>query len=150
MSLETWFMVSNLLVMPFWLLMIFVPHWRLTKRIMEPLWCAVIPALVYAGLFLTQLGGDPGALLNPSLDGIAALLSQPQAALIAWVHFLTFDLFVGRWAYLESRQKAISAWLVSPTLFLILMAGPLGMLVYLALRWAWLRSHPVHATAGPG
>jgi hypothetical protein len=50
------------------------------------------------------------------------------------VHFLAFDLFVGRWAYLDSRQRGTSAWIVSPILFLILMVGPLGLLLYLFVR----------------
>ena len=50
------------------------------------------------------------------------------------MHFLAFDLFVGRWAYLDSRQRGITAWLVSPILLLILMVGPLGLLLYLIVR----------------
>jgi hypothetical protein len=58
---------------------------------------------------------------------------------VAWAHLLAFDLFVGRWAYLDSRQHDISAWIASPLLFFILMAGPLGFLVYLGGRTAVLR-----------
>jgi hypothetical protein len=150
MQIEILFTISNLVVMPFWLLMIFAPRWLWTNKIMEQLWPIVIPALIYAGLLLTQLGGDISALLNPSLAGITALLAQPQAALIAWVHFLAFDLFAGRWVYLDSRQRRVSAWLASPALFLILMAGPLGFLIYLLLRWLWSVKHPVRPATQPG
>jgi hypothetical protein len=75
-----------------------------------------------------------GSLLNPSAAGIAQALSTPTAATIAWAHFLTFDLFVGRWAYLDSRERGLSAWLVGPVLFCILMAGPIGFLIYLGVR----------------
>ncbi|MCB0074886.1 MAG: DUF4281 domain-containing protein, partial [Caldilineaceae bacterium] len=51
-----------------------------------------------------------------------------------WVHFLAFDLFVGRWVYLDSRARGITAWLVSPILFVVLMLGPLGFLLYMAVR----------------
>ena len=81
-----------------------------------------------------------GSLLNPTLDGIAGLLGTPAGAAVGWVHFLAFDLFVGRWAYLDSRERGISAWLVSPTLFFVFMAGPLGLLLYLAVRWLSQRS----------
>jgi hypothetical protein len=73
-------------------------------------------------------------LLNPSLESMAAMLGTPQGALIAWAHFLAFDLFVGRWAWSEGRRLGISAWLTSPTLFLILVVGPIGLLLFLLLR----------------
>ena len=41
---------------------------------------------------------------------------------------------MGRWAYLDSRERRISAWLMAPVLFLTLMLGPIGFGLYLALR----------------
>lgn len=137
--METLFNLSNLWIMPFWLMMIALPHWSWTRRIMAGLWPILVLAVVYIYLLISQVGGDAGSLLNPTLTGIAALLGTPAGAAVGWVHFLAFDLFVGRWAYLDSRERRISAWLVSPTLFFILMAGPLGLLLYLAVRWGWQR-----------
>lgn len=133
--METIFNLNNLVIMPFWLLMIALPHWRWTQRIMATLWPIVVLALIYAVLLLSQVGGSASSLLNPTLAGIAGLLGTPAGAVAGWAHFLAFDLFVGRWAYLDSRERGISAWLVSPTLFFILTAGPLGLLLYLAVRW---------------
>ena len=129
----------NILVMPFWLLMLFAPHWQWTKRIMASFWPIVLVALLYAGLLLSQIGPIVGTLANPTLVTVAGILGQPTGATIAWAHFLAFDLFVGRWAYLDSREKEITAWIVSPLLFFILMVGPLGFLLYLLGRTAVLR-----------
>jgi hypothetical protein len=137
--LETIFTLANLFILPFWALIILLPHWRWTQRIMATLWPVVVLAVLYAVLLLSQIGGAAASLLNPTLDGIASLLGTPAGAAAGWVHFLAFDLFVGRWAYLDSRERNISAWLVSPTLFFILMAGPLGLLFYLGVRWVVLR-----------
>jgi hypothetical protein len=135
--MDTLFSLSNLLVMPFWLLMIFAPRWRWTRRILSGLWPVAIPALLYAALVIPRLPGLMAALARPDLLSIAALLGAPDGATIAWLHFLAFDLFVGRWAYLDSREEGVPALLASPALFLILMVGPLGLLVYLALRQVW-------------
>ena len=51
-------------------------------------------------------------------------------------HFLAFDLFVGRWVYLDSRERGISAWLMAPILLVVLMLGPLGFILYLVVRTA--------------
>ena len=65
---------------------------------------------------------------------VLTVLGTPAGATVGWVHFLAFDLFVGRWVYLDSRARGISAWLVSPILFVVLMFGPLGFLIYVAAR----------------
>ncbi len=132
--MEIIFNLSNLLILPFWLLMILAPGWRWTQRLMATLWPVFVLALIYTGLLLTQLGGAADSLLNPTLAGIAGLLGTPAGAAAGWVHFLAFDLFVGRWAYLDSRARGLNAWLVSPALVFILMAGPLGLLLYLLVR----------------
>jgi hypothetical protein len=129
------FQMSNLLVMPFWFLMILLPFWSWTKRIIGSPWIAAPAALLYASLVLPQAGGLLGALANPQLAQIAALLGTPAGATIGWVHFLAFDLFVGRWVYLDSRERKLTAWLVSPILFVVLMFGPLGLLLYLLVRF---------------
>lgn len=128
------FQLSNLLVMPFWALMIILPFWRWTQRIIRSPWIAAPAALLYVALVLPQIGGLLAELANPQLAQIAALLGTPAGATIGWVHFLAFDLFVGRWVYLDSRERNLSAWLVSPILFFVLMFGPLGLLLYLLVR----------------
>ncbi|MBK8837052.1 MAG: DUF4281 domain-containing protein [Anaerolineae bacterium] len=133
--LETLFGLSNLFVLPFWGLMIFAPGWRWTTNIMRSLLPFAALGALYAILLISQIGGAAGALLSPSAAGIAALLGTPAGATVGWIHFLAFDLFVGRWAYLDSRERGLSAWLVSPILVFVFMAGPLGLLMYLTARW---------------
>lgn len=132
--MNTVFSLSNLLVMPFWALMIVLPRWRWTERIIGSPLIVLPPALLYAALVVPRIRSLFGQLANPSLEGVAALLGTPEGATIGWVHFLAFDLFVGRWAYLNSRERQISAWLMAPVLFSILMFGPLGFVIYLAVR----------------
>jgi hypothetical protein len=138
LPMETIYNFLNVLVLPFWLLMLFAPHWVWTKRIMTSFWPIVLVALLYAGLLLSQIGGMAGLLANPTLTGIAEGLGNPTGATIGWAHFLAFDLFVGRWAYLDSRENKITAWIASPLLAFIFMVGPLGFLLYLGGRTAVL------------
>lgn len=134
MSLQSLFSLSSTLVMPFWLLMMVLPHWRWTKRLMQSPLVALPPALIYAALVFPQFGEIYGAVSSPTLSSIATLLGSPTGATIAWAHFLAFDLLVGRWAYLDSRERKISAFIVSPILFFTLMLGPIGFVSYLAVR----------------
>lgn len=134
MNFDLLFSLSNLLVMPFWLLMTLLPHWRTTKQIIKSPWIIIGPVLIYVYLVVPQMSGLFGVLANPSLDGIMAALNTPAATTIAWAHFLAFDLFVGRWIYLDSQNRKISAWFVAPMLFLTLMFGPVGFLGYMVLQ----------------
>ena len=128
------FRLSNLLVLPFWALMILLPRWRWTGRVMRSPLASAAPALLYAALVLPRLGTIWLAVARPTLTGVAALLGSPEGATIAWAHFLAFDLFIGRWIYLDSQERRLSALLTAPVLFLTLMLGPLGFLIYLVIR----------------
>ncbi|MGL4609782.1 MAG: ABA4-like family protein [Trueperaceae bacterium] len=132
--MNTIFSLSSLLVMPFWFLMIFLPTWKWTKRVIVSPWIVVGAAALYAALVLPGVLQILPAVMNPSLQGIQTLLGTPSGATIAWVHFLAFDLFVGRWVYLDSREKKVTPLIVSPILFFVFMLGPLGFLLYLFAR----------------
>ncbi|WP_437610197.1 ABA4-like family protein [Sorangium sp. So ce834] len=128
------FGLSGFLVLPFWALMIFLPRSRWTRRIMESPLVIVAPALLYTALVLPAIGEVLPIVNRPSLATVASLLGTPAGATIGWVHFLAFDLFVGRWVYLDSRDREISPWLMAPVLYLTLMLGPMGFALYLAVR----------------
>jgi hypothetical protein len=134
--MDTIFRVGNLLVLPLWGLMIFLPRWRGTARIMRSGLVCIAPALIYAGLALPRLGAIWPVVARPTLSGVGTLLASPAGATIAWVHFLAFDLFVGRWIYFDAQERQISPWLAAPILFLTLMLGPIGFMGYLAIRSA--------------
>jgi hypothetical protein len=139
------FRLSNLLMLPLWALMILAPRWRWTTRIMQSPLVSAAPAILYAALVVPRLGEIWPSVSRPTLNGVVALLGSPAGATIAWVHFLAFDLFVGRWIYLDSHERRVSAWLMAPVLFLALMLGPAGFLLYLVVRSVALSSVPAKA-----
>ncbi len=132
--MDSLFRFSNLLVMPFWALMILLPRWRWTARLLRSPLVIAAPASLYAALVFPRLAEIWPAVSQPTLNGIAALLGTPAGATIAWVHFLAFDLFMGRWIYLDSRERGVNPWLMAPVLFLTLMLGPVGFLSYRMVR----------------
>jgi hypothetical protein len=143
MNYDQLFNLTNLTVVPFWLLMIALPRWRWTQRIIASPLIALPPALIYAFLVLPQIGGLLASLGNPSVQTIVELLGTAAGTTIGWAHFLAFDLLIGRWAYLDSQEQGIHPLLMVPVLFFIFMLGPLGYLLYLGLRGIYaLRSSP--------
>lgn len=142
--MEALFSLGNLSVMPFWLLMILAPGWRWTGRIMASPLVALAPALAYAALVLPAVASLLPLVATPRLDAIAALLGTERGATVGWMHFLAFDLLVGRQIFLDARERQIPPWVSSPVLFFTLMLGPLGYLLHLASK-ALLR--PPHRSA---
>lgn len=138
--METIFSLSSLPVIPIWLLMILAPHWTWTKRILGSPLVILPPAMMYALLIVPNIPSALPALANPTLPGIMALLGSASGATVGWIHFLAFDLFVGRWAYLDSLERNIHPLAMAPILFLILMFGPLGFVLYLGARTAFPNS----------
>jgi len=119
---------------PFWALMILLPRWSWTGRIISsPL--IVLPAvLIYALLVIPAFGEVLPAVAAPTLGGVRELLGTADGAAAAWAHLIAFDLFVGRWSWLDSRTRGVPALIMSPVLVLTILLGPLGLLAYLLIR----------------
>lgn len=142
MSFQTLFAVTNILVAPFWLLMIVAPTWSVTRKVMQIRWVVLPIALTYALPIVPHLLTDLPVLARPNYDAIHQLLGEPRGTALAWAHILTADLFVGRWIYLDSRSKNLNPFLMAPIMILSLLAGPFGFTLYLLLNAATRKSAP--------
>lgn len=128
------FSLTFLVAVPFWALMIVLPHWSWTRRIAGSPWIVLPPVLIYLVLVAGSFGEVLPAVAQPTLGGVRELLGTADGAAAGWAHFIAFDLFVGRWAYLDSRERGIPALLMAPILLLTILLGPLGLLAYLLVR----------------
>lgn len=130
------FHLSALSVLPFWFLMIFLPHWQITKRTMASPWVILIPSLCYAGILLPNFSieGSYQVFSNPSPELLSQVLSLPWAASMMWAHVGAFDLFVGRWIYFDATEYDIHHLFVALPLGLAIFYGPLGFLFYAGIR----------------
>ena len=122
---------------PFWALMILLPRWSWTARIIGSPLIVVPPVLIYAVVVLGSLGEVLPAVVSPTLGGVRDLLGTADGATAGWAHLIAFDLFVGRWAYLDARERRIPHLVLAPVLLLTILLGPLGLLTYLLVRRAW-------------
>jgi hypothetical protein len=92
------------------------------------------PLLVYAAAVLPSLGTVLPAVTSPTAASVAALLGTPIGAAAGCAHFIGFDLFVGRWMYLDARDRGVHPLVMAPLLVLTILLAPLGLLAHLALR----------------
>jgi hypothetical protein len=83
------------------------------------------------------LGDVLPAVASPTLESVRGLLGTADGAAAGWAHFIAFDLFVGRWAWLDSRDRGVPALVMAPVLLLTILLAPLGLGLYLLLRVRW-------------
>ena len=133
----TLFSLTFAVAAPFWALMILLPHWTWTRRIVASPLIVAPPVLIYALLVIPSLGEVLPAVASPTLEGVRELLGTADGAAAGWAHMIAFDLFVGRWAYLDSRERGVPAPVMVPVLLLIILLGPLGIASYLLVRLRW-------------
>ncbi len=141
MNWDMIFGLANAWALLGWVILAFAPK----RTVVVPIVffaVAVLLACLYAGLIIPLMAGvisDGGPIGRPPADfttlaGVMALFDSPGGATIGWIHYLAFDLFVGIWIARNADAHKISRWLQAPILFFTLMAGPIGLLLYLLLR----------------
>ena len=133
MTLDLIFSGANLFVLPFWILIIFLPKWGVTRKVISSSIPFVVLAALYIYLFIISITPENAAALsNPKLADIARFFADESAAATGWIHFLVLDLFLGRYIYLEGQRTGV--W-TAHSLILCLFAGPMGLLSHILTYW---------------
>lgn len=130
---DTLFQFASPLALTGWLALALSPFAPRAATLYAGLAVPAVLSVGYAALILAFWSAAPGGY--DSLENVQALFTQPGVALAGWVHFLAFDLFVGAWIVRTARAEGIAHLLVLPCLGLTFWFGPVGFLLFLALRW---------------
>jgi hypothetical protein len=133
-DLELAFRLAHLPALAGWLALILAP--RRAGAVTFARAAAVLIALFYLVLFLWAAEAAAPLAADYSLRGVGGFFSDTRLLLLGWVHYLAFDLWVGSWETEEAARIGMSRALLVPSLLLTLMLGPLGLLLFLALRAA--------------
>ena len=147
-SWQALFLVTNLIAFAGWGALAFLPRGESVRRAV--LYGAVaLLCLAYLAMFVALFGGiadpyrAPGApppdLADYSVNGLRALFMSDGGIVLGWTHYLAFDLFVGLWIARDADRRGASRLVQLPFLFATLMAGPIGLLAWLAARNKWRR-----------
>ena len=148
MSAEQVFSITNTIAVLCWILLAVLPGRRWVTDIVTGKAAPALFAVIYIGIIVATFGRGEGSF--GSLAGVATLFSNPWLLLAGWLHYLAFDLLIGTWEARDARARKLPHLLLVPCLFLTLMFGPLGWLLYMGVRT--LRPEPAagsHATGQP-
>src|SRR5262245_53035924 len=117
----TFFILSNLAVAPFYLLMLVKPRADLTRRVLGSIWPIALPALVHVAfiafilMFIRpdvialwrELYIENGLFSAATIEFLSRMYGTfPEyATLHGWVHLVVGDMVMARWAYLDALER---------------------------------------------
>jgi hypothetical protein len=119
---------------PFWALMVVAPKWGWTRRIASSPWIVAPPLAFWFVFALPNFGDVLPAVVNPRLADWQELLADPAMVTMVWGQVIAWDLFVGRWMYLDSRARDVHPLVMGPLLVLTILLSPIAVPLYLLLR----------------
>lgn len=140
---QAMFSFTNAVVLIAWFILAFLPRKPLANTAVLYLGVGLL-CLCYAGMFVALASGsiDPGqvpgsqpyVMSDYSIEGLRRLFMSDAGMVIGWTHYLAFDLFVGLWIARDADAKGFGRVIQLPFLFFTLMAGPVGLLLWLIVR----------------
>ena len=121
---ENIYLVTNWGVIPFWLMLIFIPNNPITnffvQSVVAPLLLAIGYAYLSYNIFLEGNVFD-GFELYYGIDGLYSMFANETLLLIFWLHFLSISLFAGAWIVRDSKKYFIPKIITIPSLILSIL-----------------------------
>lgn len=135
------FGIANIWAMIFWAIMVLLPRKPLALSAVfyagVGLLClayALLLGLLLGGVVAPGATGEGAASGFTSIEGVRGIFMSDGGVTVGWIHYLAFDMFVGLWIARDADQKQFSRLVQAPVLLLTFMAGPAGLLVWMAIR----------------
>lgn len=139
--IHTLFSVATFFPQPFWLLIILFPKASWTKKIMGGLELPILCCLVHFAIVASSIAVQGSEATAPlaEFNNVFDPTGDPQRAFMGmtskypnfdaeeWAHVLTWDLFVGRWIWLDGLRRGI---FTSHSVLLSNLIGPPGLLLH--------------------
>ncbi len=143
MTWESIFALVNWIAVAGWLLLLVFP--RRPKVLAAILYLGVgLLCLAYLAMIVGMHSGWIDAarpagtpqpnFLDYNIAGLQNLFVSDGGLVLGWTHYLAFDLFVGLWIARDADNKGFSRIAQAPVLLLTFLVGPVGLLVWLAVR----------------
>ena len=137
LTYENIYLVANWGVIPFWLMLVFIPNHQITNFFVQSIIAPLLLAVGYAYLsYLIYLEGNifDGFELYSGLDGLYSMFANEAFLLIFWLHFLAISLFAGSWIVRDGRRYFLPKIIIIPSLILTYFTGPIGIFIYWFFR----------------
>ena len=137
LTYENIYLIANWGVIPFWLLLIFLPNNQITNFFTQSIIPFLLLGIGYAYLsYKIYLENNIFSAfeLYSGLDGLYSIFADEVLLLVFWLHFLALSLFMGAWIVRDSKRYLVPKIITIPSLILTYFAGPVGLVIYWFFR----------------
>ena len=137
-SAEIVYLWLNIGVIPFWLMLIFLPNSKLGNVFISSVFPIFILSLAYIFMIYKSYLGSYDFFENFNLylgiNNLSDLFSNQEFLIPFWIHFLAINLFCGSWMSRDGSRLLISKYLMFFPLLITYFIGPLGIFIYWIIR----------------
>ena len=137
LTYENIYYISNIGVIPCWLLLIVLPNHIITKFFVKslviPLMLSTAYIFIVYQIYVTENIFEVFNIYL-GLNELYSLFSNEAFLLIFWLHFLSINLFVGNWIANDGRTYSVAKIFIIISLVVTYFTGPLGLVFYWLVR----------------
>ncbi|MCW7502756.1 ABA4-like family protein [Leptospira paudalimensis] len=132
MNSSLMFTIANSIALLSWFVLIITPN----QNKVIPYLRVMISGLFLGGLYIFALSLGFGKAEGnfSSLESVRSLFTNDEFLLAGWVHYLSFDLFIGTWEAEDGKSIGIHRLYLVPIHFLTFYYGPVGLVLYLIVK----------------
>jgi len=148
-TLEAIYLWINFGILPFWLMIIFIPNYKITQFLVNSLIIPLILAstyfyVIYQGFLLEENFFIEIFNLYWGLDHLYTIFSNEIFLLAFWLHFISLNIFLASWVSRDAIKFNISRGMVFIPIVLIYFTGPLGLILYWFIRIFYAKKLRLH------
>ncbi|KPM49149.1 ABA4-like family protein [Jiulongibacter sediminis] len=137
MSPDQIFQLVNTIALLSWIILLLFPFKEWSKKLLLGIIISGF-ALLYGFLAFTHFSVDTFESFG-ELSQLAQLNADPMNVVIGWIHYLAFDLLAGLYITKNAEELGLNRYLLIPCQLFTFIMGPLGVLLYLILRFAYTK-----------
>ena len=138
LTFENIYLWTNLGILPFWIMLIFIPNSKVTQIFVNSIVLPLILSSTYVYVFYQAILLEEPIFdifkLYLSLDNLYTVFATENFLLIFWIHFLSLNLFLGSWVSRDAVKYNMSKTIAFFPLILIYFSGPIGLVIYWLIR----------------
>jgi len=112
-------------------MMWFLPKHDMTRRYVGDVRICAFPLIASYALLLIPNATDVLVTLGsqmPTPEVVVELFSSDEMIILAWLHFLVMDTFIGRYIWMRMLAAERPIQVSMPILLMCMMMGPIGLL----------------------
>jgi len=135
MTPSTLFTLMNILSAAGWILILVISRfWKGADTFLVCIVVAILAA-AYSYFNFAHIGEAGGIAGFSTFEGVTKIFSNPWLIDAAWAHIVGIDLILGMLIKNNAAKHGIAYGVVVIVLLVTIVFGPLGLLLYLLIRW---------------